>query len=151
MKKKVLKPFDLEKAKNGAEVCTRDGKKARIICYDRKTNYADEAIVALVEVGVNESVVEELRSYTVNGEYWKNQEKDIDLMLVEYEEEQTQFKPFDKVLVRDSDDDYWVPSFFAYYTNDDDYPYADIFRNGNKQCIPFEGNEKLLNTKDKPE
>lgn len=40
-----MKPFDLEKAKAGAEVCTRDGRKVRIICTDAKGNYP---IVALV-------------------------------------------------------------------------------------------------------
>ena len=34
--KSNLKPFDLEAAKAGNPVCTRDGRKARIICFDRK-------------------------------------------------------------------------------------------------------------------
>lgn len=29
-----MKPFDLEKAKAGASVCTRDGSRARIVCFD---------------------------------------------------------------------------------------------------------------------
>lgn len=29
-----MKPFDLEKAKSGASVCTREGSKARIVCFD---------------------------------------------------------------------------------------------------------------------
>lgn len=29
-----MKPFDFEKAKAGAPVCTREGFKARIICFD---------------------------------------------------------------------------------------------------------------------
>ena len=41
-----LKPFDLEAAKAGAPVCTRDGRPARIICWDRK---GDRPIVALVK------------------------------------------------------------------------------------------------------
>ena len=32
---KNLKPFDLEAAKAGKPVCTRDGRKVRIICFDR--------------------------------------------------------------------------------------------------------------------
>ena len=35
---KNLKPFDLEAAKAGKPVCTRDGRKVRIICFDRKDN-----------------------------------------------------------------------------------------------------------------
>ena len=33
-----LKPFDLEAAKAGKPVCTRDGRKARIICFDAEGN-----------------------------------------------------------------------------------------------------------------
>lgn len=47
-KKLSLKPFDLEAAKAGKPVCTRDGRKARIICFDtiNKGNYP---IIALLE------------------------------------------------------------------------------------------------------
>lgn len=43
-----MKPFDLEAAKAGKPVCTRDGRKARIICFDtiNKGNYP---IIALLE------------------------------------------------------------------------------------------------------
>lgn len=34
-----MKPFDLEEAKAGKPVCTRDGRKVRIICFDRMGNY----------------------------------------------------------------------------------------------------------------
>ena len=43
---KNLKEFNLEAAKAGKPVCTRDGRKARIICFDRKDN---TPIVALIE------------------------------------------------------------------------------------------------------
>lgn len=33
-----MKPFDLEKAKAGAPVCTREGFNARIICFDANNN-----------------------------------------------------------------------------------------------------------------
>ena len=47
-KKLNLKPFDLEAAKAGKPVCTRYGRKARIICFDtiNKGNYP---IIALLE------------------------------------------------------------------------------------------------------
>lgn len=47
-KKLNLKPFDFEAAKAGKPVCTRDGRKARIICFDtiNKGNYP---IIALLE------------------------------------------------------------------------------------------------------
>ena len=34
--KEECKEFDLEAAKSGKPVCTRDGRKARIICFDKK-------------------------------------------------------------------------------------------------------------------
>lgn len=37
-KKLNLKEFDLENAKAGKPVCTRDGRKARIICFDAEGN-----------------------------------------------------------------------------------------------------------------
>lgn len=47
-KKLNLKEFNLEAAKAGKPVCTRDGRKARIICFDtiNKGNYP---IIALLE------------------------------------------------------------------------------------------------------
>jgi len=56
-KKLNLKPFDIQKAKEGKPVCTRDGRKARIICFD--TKYI-RPIVALVDHGdeVDEEVEE---------------------------------------------------------------------------------------------
>ena len=48
---KKLKPFDLEAARNGKPVCTRDGRKARIIAFDRRLFYKNVSypILALVE------------------------------------------------------------------------------------------------------
>ena len=48
---KKLKPFDLEKAKAGNPVRTRDGRKARIIAFDRRLFYKNVSypILALVE------------------------------------------------------------------------------------------------------
>lgn len=42
-----MKPFDLEKAKAGAPICTREGFKARIICFD--ANNDRFPIVALIK------------------------------------------------------------------------------------------------------
>ena len=49
-----MKEFDLEKAKAGAPVCTRDGRPARIICWDYQEYGKQEAdekfpIIALVK------------------------------------------------------------------------------------------------------
>lgn len=48
-----LKPFSLELAKQGKPVCTRDGRKARIICFDKG---GEQPIVALIEKNEEESI-----------------------------------------------------------------------------------------------
>jgi len=60
-----------------------------------------------------------------------------------------EFKPFDKVLRRDADDEEWNADWFS-HKGDPAYPYycmASCFR----QCIPYEGNEHLIGTTDSPE
>ena len=42
-----LKPFDIQKAREGKPVCTRDGRKARILCYDFKQNEEYPILVAV--------------------------------------------------------------------------------------------------------
>lgn len=56
-----MKPFDLEAAKAGKPVCTRDGRKARIICFDAK---CIKPIVALIQGSNN---LEQIEYYTENG------------------------------------------------------------------------------------
>ena len=69
-----LKPFDLEAAKAGKPVCTRDGRKARIICFDAKGDPCP--IIALVE----ENNIESAYRYDKNGQnaYKKSE---LDLMM----------------------------------------------------------------------
>lgn len=51
-------------------------------------------------------------------------------------------KPFDRVLVRNSDNNTWCASIFS-HTWEDTYLCAGILHT---QCIPYEGNEHLLGT-----
>ena len=57
-----------------------------------------------------------------------------------------EFQQFDKVLVRDTDKGYWRASFFSHISGDWYVCVGDEWR----QCIPYEGNEHLLGTTDKP-
>lgn len=58
-KKLNFKPFDLEAAKAGKPVCTRDGRKARIISFDRKFLFKGVSypIIALVEDTAKEETI----------------------------------------------------------------------------------------------
>lgn len=64
MDTKKLKPFDLEAAKAGAPVVTRDGRSARIICTDLKNGIY--SVIALIP---NEYEGEDFETYTINGKY----------------------------------------------------------------------------------
>lgn len=75
------------------------------------------------------------------GKAWDAEKKQI----VDIKKE-LQFKPFEKVLVRDSYDDMWRASFFS-HIKEDDGRYVTTGLSW-KFCIPYEGNEHLLGTTD---
>jgi len=53
--------------------------------------------------------------------------------------------------VRDGDDDIWVCNFFSYYLYDGGECKFGGIDCEYDQCIPYEGNEHLVGTKNKPE
>lgn len=59
--------------------------------------------------------------------------------------QKVEFKPFDKILVRDSYDDMWRACFFSHIRKDGKYVTTSFTW---KFCIPYEGNERLLGTTD---
>lgn len=75
------------------------------------------------------------------GKRWDSEKKQI----VDIKKE-LQFKPFEKVLVRDSYDDMWRASFFS-HIKEDDGRYVTTCITW-RFCIPYEGNEHLLGTTD---
>ena len=74
-----LKPFDLEAAKSGKPVCTRDGRKARIICFDAKDT---QPIIGLYEKNIDGIVREYLCSYHTDGRMYDDQDTGYDLMML---------------------------------------------------------------------
>lgn len=60
----------------------------------------------------------------------------------------TELKPFDKVLVRDYNDNEWKCDFFS---NMNEHGYYNCINSWWHQCIPYEGNEHLLGTTKKSE
>lgn len=73
------------------------------------------------------------------GKAWDAEKKQI----VDIKKEH-QFKPFEKVLVRDSFDDVWRASFFS-HIKENDGRYVTTYVTW-KFCIPYIGNESLLGT-----
>ena len=74
-----LKPFSLELAKQGKPVCTRDGRKARIICFDAKDT---QPIIGLYEKNIDGIVREYLCSYHTDGRMYDDQDTGYDLMML---------------------------------------------------------------------
>ena len=75
-----LKPFDIQKAKAGKPVCTRDGRNVRIIAFDAKRK-DKKNIIALVP-SKNYPGFEDLIAYPNNGNYYGGHENDGDLMML---------------------------------------------------------------------
>ena len=78
------------------------------------------------------------------GKRWNAEKKCIE----ELPRKTSVFKPFDKVLVRDGDIDTWGVDIFLEYSNLE--LQFRCFRCVWRQCIPYEGNESLLGTSNKP-
>lgn len=80
------------------------------------------------------------------GDAWDSEHK----MIVDLKPK-VEFKPFDKVLVRNTDTEEWFPGFFEKFDSTWNNPYHIMNRRSMtdfafKQCIPYIGNESLLGT-----
>jgi hypothetical protein len=77
--KKVLKPFDIEKAKEGARIITKSGKNVNILKYDLKVRN-DYCIVATVEL---ETDVEVVYTYDTKGRFYQSPCPDDSDLIIE--------------------------------------------------------------------
>lgn len=102
--------------------------------------------------------VEYYRTFTEEGKcrdynaelmlYPSRDQRDWNKFGVTKQETKHQFKPFDRVLVRDRNDREWGCDFFSHIAEDNRYICIYSWW---KQCIPYEGNEHLLGTTINPE
>lgn len=112
----MTKPFNLEKAKKGFPVCTRDGRSVRILCFDRKDCEDHHNILALVPYSIDEEFV---YGYTLEGRADLDKETDEDLMMKGTGEDRSGWVN----VYRDADGRHTVSPVFdtyeeAYDTND---------------------------------
>ena len=157
MKTKII-PFDLETAKKiqageieGKIIMDGDGihkqeTNCRILSIDSNcTDYK----------GIPHPLVVEYRKHNGVYEYDNFRKDGISIvpmrhhLVLEVPDNEPQFKPFDKVLVRNGMNCIWQPSIFSYQLGDccytvSSYPYEK------ENIIPYEGNEHLVGTTDKP-
>lgn len=76
-----MKEFDINLAKQGHPVCTRDGRPVRIVCFDVKNN--ELPILALIIDARGEEYGEQVARYRNDGSWGETSNKDCcyDLML----------------------------------------------------------------------
>lgn len=76
-------PFDIEKAEQGAKIVTREGGRARILCYDRISDTYPIVAVVLGSIPMDDDE-EEIVSFTKNGKYYDDgDESGYDLFIEE--------------------------------------------------------------------
>ena len=136
----IRKPFDIELAKKiqSGEV------EGRIVTVDGTSR-------SLFFLGNNNVMLDNFQFFcsddgVLNG---------IIKLFIELPEEtpKHEFKPFDKVLVRDSIDELWRPQLYDRFTKPfglDENTHLCLDGEFHYYCIPYEGNEHLVGTTDKP-
>lgn len=161
MKTKII-PFDIETAKKiqSGEIegkikyCENDGYAydADIIRYDliadkskaKPNSTLYRTIVAVIDFDEYQGV----RTFNTDG-YGCNNNGDDTKLFIEVPYTEHEFKPFDKVLVRNEDHEAWNARLY-------DVWFAELGLHGTqdnkeyKQCIPYEGNQDLVGTTYKP-
>ena len=149
MKTKII-PFYLELAKKiqageiEGKIVTNNGYTVRIICFDKRTS-SGYPILGLVDYP---SQSEMCKAFNTTGLcYGQPVEFVLQIELPE-EEPKHEFKPFEQVLVRQSDKDYWRAALYSHY-NQEENLHVTAWLSW-YQCIPYEGNEQLVGTTNKP-
>ena len=147
MKTKTI-PFDLETAKKiqageiEGKIKTREGYSVRLLCTDLKSEQCIAAAMSFLDG--SEIVV----NYDHAGNFNQDRSHCKNDLVLEVHDSEPEFKPFDKVLVRDDDSGEWCLALYAYRTK---IGFNRMVGGARwEQCIPYEGNEHLLGTTDKP-
>lgn len=113
--------------------------------------YVDDASYGKEEICYTNCFVkasdEERATFIANAEKHYNGKYNPETLQVETVKSECPIKPFDKVLVRDDENNIWYANYFSHYREDEDYPYA-CMDSSYRYCIPYEGNEHLLGTTD---
>ena len=126
------------------DLYTKDSKAHSYVFYNISNNHISFDVVDTIirdreiRLATNPEKLQLFGMLTKEGKYWDSANKQImDL-------KECQFKPFEKVLVRDSYEDEWRASFFSNIREG----YSKYVTTGLvwKFCIPYKGNEHLLGT-----
>jgi hypothetical protein len=155
MKTKII-PFDLETAKKiqAGEIegrIVRRGAQQQVCeileFYAEWQTNCDEKFL-IVKVPAHDFEREKLWIYHQDGRAHHNAYPEMWYDLVLKVPDEPQFKPFDKVLVRENDGQVWHCDFYSYTDSVHGMHYC-VGHYG-EQILPYEGNEHLVGTIDKP-
>ena len=157
MKTKII-PFDdtmamyIQDGKMKGKIRTKNGLPCRIVASCGTDLFVKRTTI--------ESTLDWCYPYNKNGcliDGSKNGGTEYDLVLEvpDNESREPQFKPFDKVLVRYPDKtelcvskDIWLPGIFQYKSVNSNLYF--VSGKAYKDCIPYDGNENLVWTTNKP-
>ena len=149
MKTKTI-PFDLETAKKiqsgevAGAIKTKNGLYCKIVSYCDGTDFFVERTT---EVRIHRWCYPYTKDgYFIDGKF--NGGTNYDLVL-EVPDNEPQFKPFDRVLVRNDDEEIWQPRLYEMYSGGTEKHYCQDGV-GYLQCIPYEGNKHLVGTTNNP-
>lgn len=143
-------PFNLELAKKitnheiKGQIVTRDGRKARIICFDRRSTGYPIAALVITHGG------EDMHSFSEGGCFFTHHVHDLDLHIelpTDYKD-YSNFKPrkYQPCLVRNGEDSHWGIQVYAYT----DYQGKMLFYDGEghlrhfANCLPLSKATKHL-------
>lgn len=149
-KSSAIFPFDLEKAKRITEgkdegsIVTKNGLIVRILCFDA---LGAKNIVALAKIRNDR---EDVLMFNNDGSCFES-DSGYDLLIelpIPAKINLVALKPFDKVLVRDKNNDIWDADLFGRITEEGIFACVGNYWD---KCIPYEGNEHLLGTTNDPE
>lgn len=121
--------------------CHKDSKEEAVLGLWLNKNDSDE-----LRLATNSEKQQLFDALAKEGKAWDAETKTLEDL-----PKKCEFKPFDKVLVRNTDTEEWFPGFFEKFDSTWNYPYHIMNRRcmtdfAFKQCIPYEGNEHLLGT-----
>lgn len=153
---KFFKRGDVVQKKDGGMYAIFEGwanddytKFNSTICFHVFDASFDEEVVCDTDCFVKAREEEERAAFIANAEKHYNGKYNPDTLRVEPVKPKCQFKPFDKVLIRDSKKQIWIANYFSlYYEEDKDYPYV-CMGGSYRYCIPYnEHTAHLLGTAD---
>lgn len=136
---------------------TSDNVFPRYVIFKKFVDDKYTTFEAITRIIVGSETVKSIIQDTLSYSKVEDEEKAIEIKktiqnIVDKKPESSvpEFQPFDKVLVRDSDEEIWIPTLFGFFRQDGDEKYPYITMHGAyNYCIPYnEKTKHLLGTKE---